>query len=131
MKLILENFGPVRSAELSLGDVTLPLGPPNTGKSYAMRALYSSALVLDEHVAQHLVDNVARRLRPEAYSQLVEKASYIQTAAKLLLASLLAGTLLASRKALNIITLKIMLDNSRRIIMCYQLGPALRIKSSL
>ena len=39
-KFKIENFGPVKEGEIELGDITLFLGYPSTGKSYIMRSLY-------------------------------------------------------------------------------------------
>ena len=47
MKLKLERIGPIKEAEIKLGNITLFLGYPSTGKSYALRAIYSSLLPLD------------------------------------------------------------------------------------
>jgi len=42
MKLHLSNLGPIKHGEIELGDITLFVGKPNTGKSLAMKALYYS-----------------------------------------------------------------------------------------
>jgi len=47
MKFKLENIGPIKEAEIELGDITLFLGYPSTGKSYALRSIYSTLLPLD------------------------------------------------------------------------------------
>jgi len=39
-KFKIENFGPVKEGEIEIGDITLFLGYPSTGKSYIMRSLY-------------------------------------------------------------------------------------------
>ncbi len=49
MKLVVERLGPVKRGSFELGDITLLLGPPNTGKSYTMKALYSKLFPLDEY----------------------------------------------------------------------------------
>jgi predicted ATP-dependent endonuclease of OLD family len=36
----LSNLGPIKHGEIELGDITLFVGKPNTGKSLAMRAIY-------------------------------------------------------------------------------------------
>ncbi len=48
----IENLGPIRSADIEIGDITVVFGPPNTGKSYTLRALYASTLMLDEHARE-------------------------------------------------------------------------------
>ena len=40
MKLHLLNLGPIKRAEIELGDVTIFIGRPNTGKSLAMREIF-------------------------------------------------------------------------------------------
>ena len=40
MKLHLLNLGPIKRAEIELGDVTIFIGKPNTGKSLAMREIF-------------------------------------------------------------------------------------------
>jgi len=47
MKFKLENVGPIKEAEIELGDITLFLGYPSTGKSYTLRSIYSTLLPLD------------------------------------------------------------------------------------
>ena len=47
MKFRLINIGPIKDAEIELGDVTLFLGLPSTGKSFALRSIYSSLIMLD------------------------------------------------------------------------------------
>jgi AAA15 family ATPase/GTPase len=42
MKLYLSNLGPIKHGEIELGDITLFVGKPNTGKSTAMKALFYS-----------------------------------------------------------------------------------------
>jgi len=42
MKLRLSNLGPIKHGEIELGDITLFVGKPNTGKSTAMRAIFYS-----------------------------------------------------------------------------------------
>jgi hypothetical protein len=42
LQLHLSNLGPIKHGEIELGDITLFVGKPNTGKSTAMRALFNS-----------------------------------------------------------------------------------------
>jgi predicted ATPase len=42
MKLYLSNLGPIKHGEIELGDITLFVGKPSTGKSTAMKALFYS-----------------------------------------------------------------------------------------
>jgi len=41
MKLNIEKLGPISDSEIESGDVTLFLGPPNTGKSYTLKAIHN------------------------------------------------------------------------------------------
>jgi len=47
MKFKLERIGPIKEAEIELGDITLFLGYPSTGKSYTLRSIYSTLIPLD------------------------------------------------------------------------------------
>ncbi len=47
MKLVINRLGPINKANLDLGDITVLIGPPNMGKSYTLKALYSTLLMLD------------------------------------------------------------------------------------
>jgi len=49
MKLRVKELGPIRDSEVELGDVTLFLGPPNTGKSYTLRAIYAKLFPLNDY----------------------------------------------------------------------------------
>jgi hypothetical protein len=42
MKLHLGNLGPIKHGEIELGDITIFVGKPSTGKSLAMKAIYYS-----------------------------------------------------------------------------------------
>ena len=41
LKLTLENFGPLRKAEIDLKPMTIFIGPNNSGKTYAATMIYS------------------------------------------------------------------------------------------
>ena len=41
MKLVVENFGPIKKAEVELGPMTVFVGPSNAGKSYLAVLIYS------------------------------------------------------------------------------------------
>ena len=49
MRLKVVELGPVRDSEVELGHVTILFGPPNTGKSYLLKALYSQLIALDRY----------------------------------------------------------------------------------
>ena len=46
MKFRLINIGPIKDAEIELGDFTLFLGLPSTGKSFALKTIFSSLIFL-------------------------------------------------------------------------------------
>ncbi len=62
MKLKIEKLGPIKDSEIELGDVTLFLGPPNTGKSYTLRAIYAKLFPLDTYVLTHIEKKISKRL---------------------------------------------------------------------
>ena len=47
MRLRINRLGPINKANLDLGNITVLIGPPNMGKSYTLKALYSTLLMLD------------------------------------------------------------------------------------
>jgi len=49
VKFKLVNIGPIRDAEIELGDFTLFLGLPSTGKSFALKTIFSSLIFLKEY----------------------------------------------------------------------------------
>ncbi len=61
VKMHIESLGPIESGDLELGDITLLFGLPNTGKSYTLRALYASTILLDkvawESEIQRIIDS--------------------------------------------------------------------------
>ncbi len=61
MRLTIKKVGPVDEAEVELGDITVLLGPPNTGKSYTLKALYSSLLMLDSVVRKSKLRDIIYR----------------------------------------------------------------------
>jgi len=54
MKFKLVNIGPIKDAEIELGDFTFFLGLPSTGKSFALRSIYSSLIMLDDSYLEML-----------------------------------------------------------------------------
>jgi len=49
VKFKLVNIGPIIDAEIELGDFTLFLGLPSTGKSFALKTIFSSLIFLKEY----------------------------------------------------------------------------------
>jgi len=48
MLLKIGRLGPLKESTIEFGDLTLLMGPPNTGKSYTLKALYVKLFPLDE-----------------------------------------------------------------------------------
>jgi len=65
VKFELVNIGPIKDAEIELGDFTLFLGLPSTGKSFALRSIYTSLIFLDKEyersIRRKLSDILRRR----------------------------------------------------------------------
>lgn len=59
MRVEIEFLGPIREADLELGDVTVLLGPPNVGKSYTLKAIHNK-LIYFTPTFKHIVVNVVR-----------------------------------------------------------------------
>lgn len=55
MKISIKNIGPLKDVELELGDITVLLGPPNSGKSYTLKSLYAQLVMLDEIARDYIV----------------------------------------------------------------------------
>ena len=62
MKLKIENLGPIEEGEIELGDVTLFVGPNGTGKSLALKALYSNLMLLDGYALYFFAEKLEDRL---------------------------------------------------------------------
>ncbi len=62
MRLKIKKLGPVTDSEIELGDVTLFLGPPNTGKSYTLRATYAKLFPLDDYALKFMEEKLSERL---------------------------------------------------------------------
>ncbi|AWR96234.1 AAA family ATPase [Acidianus sulfidivorans JP7] len=60
MRITVKNVGPINNADIELGDFTLFFGFPSTGKSYALRSIYSSLALLDEYV----ISKIRREILP-------------------------------------------------------------------
>jgi len=62
LKLKIKKLGPVMDSEIELGDITLFLGPPNTGKSYTLKATYTKLLPLDGYALKFIEGKLRKRL---------------------------------------------------------------------
>jgi len=58
MNFTIRELGPIDKARLELGDLTVLIGPPNVGKSYTLKALYSYLLMLDPAARNYLLRQV-------------------------------------------------------------------------
>ncbi len=74
MKLKIKKLGPVMNSEIKLGDVTLFLGPPNTGKSYTLRAIYAMLFPLDDYALDIVDRKLSSVLRRHIEQELSEQA---------------------------------------------------------
>jgi len=62
LKLKIKKLGPITDSEIELGDVTLFLGPPNTGKSYTLKAIYTKLFPLDKYALEFMKKKLKERL---------------------------------------------------------------------
>ena len=65
MKVSLKNFGVLKKAEFSLGDLTIITGKNNTGKTYATYALYGFLESWRQHIQIPISESVISDLRQE------------------------------------------------------------------
>lgn len=65
MEFMIKKLGPINEAKLELGDIdiTVLIGPPNVGKSYTLKALYSSLIMLDPIARKSLLKSVFAELK--------------------------------------------------------------------
>jgi len=68
VRVQIESLGPIRKAELDLEDLTVLLGPPNMGKSYTLKAIYSLLLPLDPELRDSLAGRAVWRILSPAKS---------------------------------------------------------------
>jgi len=68
VRVQIESLGPIRKAELDLEDLTVLLGPPNMGKSYTLKAIYSLLLPLDPELRDGLAGRAVWRMLSPAMS---------------------------------------------------------------
>lgn len=65
MKLEIEKLGPLGKNSIEFGDLTLLMGPPNTGKSYTLKALYLKLFPLDSFTLSDFKEKYSMRLRDQ------------------------------------------------------------------
>ena len=92
MKFTIKNLGPLKDAELELGDITVLLGPPNSGKSYTLKSLYAQLITLDQtardFILREVIDNLevwehinyfVRTLTPKTLIAIIAFHDYIMS----------------------------------------------------
>ena len=62
MRLTINRLGPINKANLDLGDITVLIGPPDMGKSYTLKALYSTLLMLDSRARELKLEKAFKEL---------------------------------------------------------------------
>lgn len=99
MKISIKNVGPLKDAELELGDITVLLGPPNSGKSYTLKSLYAQLVMLDETARDHIIKDAVKEI------EIWEHVNYFtkNAAPNLILATVALYNLLASEDSGKII----------------------------
>jgi len=85
MLLEIENLGPLKRGTIDFGDITLLMGPPNTGKSYTLKTLYTKMFLLDEYTSTFLYGAVSERVVSSAF---IEVEGLMYRATRLLLKTL-------------------------------------------
>lgn len=50
LSVVIKKLGPLKDTKIALGDITLLVGAPSTGKSYTLRAIYTALSLLDKHL---------------------------------------------------------------------------------
>jgi len=77
MRLKIKKLGPVTDSEIELGNVTMFLGPPNTGKSYTLRAIYTKLFPLDDYAIRLMEDKLSEELTAYLEHVFPEQASNV------------------------------------------------------
>ncbi|BFH72991.1 hypothetical protein SJAV_09350 [Sulfurisphaera javensis] len=65
MKFHFEYLGPIKNADIELGDLTFILGYPSTGKSYILKAIYHSLLLLDNKFQEIVKEKITSSLQTD------------------------------------------------------------------
>jgi len=63
MLLKIGRLGPLKESTIEFGDLTLLMGPPNTGKSYTLKALYAKLFPLDEYTSSIFEKSLSSSLK--------------------------------------------------------------------
>jgi len=67
--LKIEGSGSIKKATLRFGDITLLMGPPNTGKSYTLKMLYVKLFPLDEYTQKIFNNAVSNHIESSIFSE--------------------------------------------------------------
>ncbi|AEH24465.1 hypothetical protein [Pyrococcus yayanosii] len=78
MKISIKNLDPLKDAELELGDITVLLGPPNSGNSYTLKSLYTQLVMLDEIARDYIIRDVNYFIRTVAPRTLILRMMNLQ-----------------------------------------------------
>ena len=54
----IKKVGPIQDLKIELGDITMLLGRPNSGKSYTLRSMYWFLQILDEKAQPRLSEKI-------------------------------------------------------------------------
>ncbi|MEM1608486.1 MAG: AAA family ATPase [Ignisphaera sp.] len=95
VRLKIRRLGPISDSDIELGDITLFMGSPNTGKSYTLRAIYAKLFPLDNYALEVVKKELFERLRRYYEEILFREASddilkIFKTLVKILLVALLS-----------------------------------------
>jgi len=78
MKFKLVNIGPIKEANIELGDFTLFLGLPSTGKSFALRSIYTSLVLLSRKYEKFFEQKFYEMLAKASITGTDRLISYLQ-----------------------------------------------------
>ena len=70
INLKITNLGPIKEIDMDLGDITVIIGPPNSGKSFTLKALYTELLLFDSFN----VNEIISRWAYDPFSELIKQA---------------------------------------------------------
>jgi len=79
MNIKINNLGPIKKANIKTGDITVLLGPPNVGKSYTLKAIYSELIFMNSvfyEMVKKVIESHLDQLMSDAFKKF---ASNIQT----------------------------------------------------
>jgi len=62
MRVQIKSLGPIEEAVLDLEDITVLIGPPNVGKTYTLKAIYSLLSPLDPTIQRRIIEQVLREI---------------------------------------------------------------------